>query len=94
MIAFGSCVSTTLLTLLRFKMKKNVNGISAEVSGKLREQHPKALQHISLLLKIQAQDLTEIDVQTALKVAEDTMCPVWAMIKGNVTVDVKTEINE
>jgi hypothetical protein len=27
-----------------------------------------------------------------LKAAEDTMCPVWAMIKGNTEVDVKLEI--
>lgn len=94
MIAFGSCVSTTLLTLLRFRMKKSVAGLSAEVNGTVREEHPKALQHILLLLKIKAIDLTEAEVQTALKIAEDTLCPVWAMIKGNVTVEVKTEINE
>lgn len=94
MIAFGSCVSTTLLTLLRYKMKKSVTGLSAQVNGTVREEHPKALQHILLLLKINSKDLTEAEVQSALKIAEDTMCPVWAMIKGNVTVEVKTEISE
>ncbi len=94
MIAFGSCVSTTLLTLLRYRMKKSVIGLSAEVNGTVREEHPKALQHILLLLKIKSKDLTEAEVQAALKIAEDTMCPVWAMIKGNVTVEVKAEISE
>ena len=94
MIAFGSCVSTTLLTLLRYKMKKTVSGISVEVNGTLREEHPKALQHILLILKIQSKDLTEAEAQSALKIAEDTMCPVWSMIKGNVSVEVKTEIGE
>ncbi len=94
MIAFGSCVSTTLLTLLRYKMKKSVIGLSAEVNGTVREEHPKTLQHILLLLKIKSKDLTEAEVQATLKIAEDTMCPVWAMIKGNVTVEVKTEISE
>jgi putative redox protein len=94
MISFGSCVSTTLLSLLRYKMKKTVSGISANVVGTVREEHPKALTHIVLRLKIQAKDLTEEEVKTALKLAEDTMCPVWSMIKGNVTVDTKTEIVE
>ncbi|MDR0293593.1 MAG: OsmC family protein [Oscillospiraceae bacterium] len=92
MISFGSCVSTTLLSLLRYKMKKSVSGVSAEVHGTVREEHPKALKHILLRLKIQAGDLTEAEVRTALKAAEDTMCPVWAMLKGNVTVDAETEI--
>ena len=92
MIAFGSCVSTTLLTLLRYRMKKNVASLSAEVNGTLRDEHPKALKDITLLLKIKAEDLTEAEVQAALKIAEDTMCPVWAMIKGNVRVEVKAEI--
>ena len=92
MISFGSCASTVLMTLLRYKMKKSVSGISAEVNGTVCEEHPKALSHILLRLKIQEKDLTEAEVQEALKVTEDTMCPVWAMIKGNVTVDVETEI--
>lgn len=94
MIAFGSCVSTTLLTLLRYRLRKSVGGISAEVSGTQREEHPRALQHILLCLKIKASDLTEAEARSALKIAEDTMCPVWAMLKGNVTVEVKVEISE
>ena len=94
MIAFGSCVSTTLMSLLRYRMKKNVAGVSAEVKGTLRNEHPKALGHILLCLKIRSADVTDEELQTALKAAEDTICPVWSMIKGNVTVEVKTEIIE
>jgi putative redox protein len=94
MTALGSCASTTLMSLLRYKMKKNVSGLSAKVYGTVREEHPKALQHILLSLKIKSSDVTEEEVQTALKIAEDKMCPVWAMIKGNVTVEVKFEISK
>ena len=94
MISFGSCISSVLMTLLRYRMKKTVNGVSTEVSGAVREEHPKVLEHILVSIKIKAKDLSDAEVQTALKLAEDTMCPVWAMIKGNVTVEVKTEIIE
>ena len=93
MISFGSCLGATLLTLLRYRMKKTIEGLSAEMTGTVNEEHPKALTHILLLLKIRSKNLTEAEVQEALKITEDTMCPVWAMIKGNVTVDVKIEIN-
>ena len=90
--SFGSCVGSVLLTLLRHRMKKSVGGISAEATGTVREEHPKAFQHILLSLTISAADLTEAEVRQMLKVAEDTMCPVWAMIKGNVAVDVEVNI--
>lgn len=94
MASFGSCVSTTLLTVLRYRKKKIVDGISTEVEGTVREVHPKALEHILLRLRIKAKDLTEPEVRETLNVLEDNLCPVWAMIKGNVAVSVDVEIGE
>jgi len=94
MASFASCVSTTLLSVLRYKKKKIVSDISTEVEGTVREVHPKALEHILLRLKIKAKDLTETEVRETLIVLEEKLCPVWAMIKGNVTVSVEVEISE
>lgn len=94
MTSFGSCVSTTLLSLLRYRMKKKVDGVVAEVQGTVREEHPKALKHILLSLNFKSKELSEAEVRDALKLAEDKICPVWSMIKGNVDVDVRIEINE
>lgn len=92
MIAFGSCVSTILLSLFRYNIKKTSDGVSAEVNVTIREEHPKVLQHILLFL-IHSKDLTKEEVRMALQIAEDTLCLVWSMIKGCVTVKVKTEID-
>jgi len=94
MISFGSCVSSTLLSLLRYRMKKKVDGVVVKVQGTVREEHPKALQHILLTLIFKSKELSEAEALEVLKVAEDKMCPVWSMIKGNVDVDVSIEINE
>jgi len=94
MASFASCVSTTLLSVLRYKKKKVVSDISAEVEGTVREVHPKALEHILLRLKIKAKDLTETEVRETLIVLEEKLCPVWAMMKGNVSVSVEVEIGE
>lgn len=94
MASFGSCVSTTLLTVLRYKKKKVVDGISMEVEGTMREVHPKALEHILLRLDIKAKDLTETEVRETLSILEDSLCPVWTMIKGNVAISVEVEISE
>ncbi|MDR2942604.1 MAG: OsmC family protein [Treponema sp.] len=92
MASFGSCVSTILLTLLRFRMKKFASGLSAKANGIVKKEQPKALQNLSLFLKIDAKDLKEAELQEALKVAESEICPVWSMLKGNVAIDVKAEI--
>lgn len=94
MASFGSCVSTTLLSLLRYRMKKKVDGVVVEVRGTVREEHPRALKHILLALTFKSKELSKAEAQEALKVAEDKMCPVWSMIKGNVDVDVEIEISE
>lgn len=94
MLSFGSCVSTTLLSLLRYRKKKKVDGVVAELQGSVREEHPKALKHISLNLTFKSKELSKAEVQEMLKVAEDKLCPVWTMIKGNVDVDVNIEISE
>ena len=92
MISFGSCISSTVISLLRYRMKKTVSGVATVVNGTVREEHPKALDRIFVTMKISADDVSEAEVQTAVKLAEDTMCPVWSMIKGNVAVEIKTEI--
>ena len=92
MAAFGSCVSTTILSLLRYRMKKTVAGVTAEVSGIVRDSHPKALESMKATLHIKADDLSETEAAQAVKTAEDGICPVWAMIKGNVDIDVVIKI--
>jgi len=94
MASFGSCVSSTLLSLLRYRMKKKVDGVVVEVQGTVREEHPKALQHILLNLTFKSKELSKAEALEVLKVAKDKMCPVWSMIKGNVDVGVKMEISE
>lgn len=94
MASFGSCVSSTLLSLFRYRMKKKVDGVAVKVEGTVREEHPKALQHILLSLTFKSKELTKAEALEVLKVAEEKMCPVWSMIKGNVDVDVNIEISE
>lgn len=94
MISFGSCISSTLLSLLRYRMKKQVDGVVVKVDGTIREEHPKALQHILLSLNFKSRELSKDEVLEVLKAAKDKMCPVWSMIKGNVEVDVNIEISK
>ncbi len=86
MASFGSCLGTALLILLRHRMRKTVRSLSIEVNGEQREEHPKKLERMHVTLAIDAEDLAEEEVHRMIAVSEEQICPVWAMLKGNVEV--------
>ena len=45
-----------------------------------------------LALAITSPDILAEEVQKAIDVSEEKLCPVWALLKGNVEVDVAFQI--
>lgn len=90
--SFSSCVSSTLSIILRSQMKRNVTSIKTKAIGYVKDEHPKALSKIELELFIESPDTQEADVEKTLVALENRLCPVWAMIKGNVEVETRFTI--
>jgi len=91
LISLAACTSGTILPLLR-AMRKNVGGFEMKIEGIRRDQHPTSFSHIIMDMEIHSNDVENNDIERALKLAEDTYCPVWAMIKNNVSVETKFKI--
>jgi putative redox protein len=91
LLSLSSCVGSALLTFLR-KMRKTITGCEIKSRGIRREEHPTCFSTIILSIIIKSADTTEADVDKVLKLAEDTYCPVWAMLKGNVRIEVNSTI--
>jgi putative redox protein len=85
LMSLGTCSGATVGYLLK-KMGKSVTGIKVNVKGTRREQHPLSFQHILLEFLVRSADVKDVDMQKAIKLAEESVCPVWAMVKGNVEV--------
>lgn len=85
LISFGACAAGAVLTLLR-RMQRNIEAFDMNVSGIRRTEHPTSFSEITVEYIITSGDITEQDVHKALALAEQSICPVWAMIKGNVEV--------
>ena len=85
LISFGACAAGAVLTLLR-RMQKDIEAFDMNVSGIRRTEHPTSFSSITVEYIITSKDVTEQEVQKALALAEQSICPVWAMIKGNVEV--------
>ncbi|MDR3598946.1 MAG: OsmC family protein, partial [Desulfosporosinus sp.] len=85
LISLASCSGTTVLTLLR-KMRKNISGLKVNAKGIRREQPPTSFQKITLEFVINSEDVQSSEVEKAIKLTEETYCPVWTMLKNNVEV--------
>jgi len=91
LMSLGTCSGGTIGLLLR-KMGRTVTGIKVTAKGTRREQHPTSFQKIHLAFTVTSTDAQDADVQKSLTLAEESVCPVWAMVKGNVEITTEYRI--
>jgi putative redox protein len=84
LMSLAACSGTTLVYLLR-KMDRNISGFRVNAKGIRRDQPPTSLEKIYLEFIIISRDTEDPHMQKAIKLTE-SVCPVWAMMKGNVEV--------
>lgn len=83
-----ACSSTSIVYQLR-KAGKTIVNFSVEANGNRRTAPPLCFDKIELSFTIESPDVLEVEAEEAIKKAEAELCPVWAMIKGNVEVRSK-----
>ena len=91
LMSLGACSGGTIGLLLR-KMGRTVTGITVNVKGTRREQHPTSFQSIHQEFIVTSADTQDADVQKSIKLAEESVCPVWAMVKGNAEITTEYKI--
>jgi putative redox protein len=91
LLSLSSCVGSSILLLLR-KMKKTIIKFEVNAKGIRREHHPTCFEKINLEYLITSDDVKNEDVDKVIKLSEETYCPVWAMIKNNVEVNIEYKI--
>lgn len=86
--SFLGCMAVTLASLLRDRVRCDLRDLHATAHGPLRAEHPRAFQSIALHFDITSPDAREDAVARAVASAEQRVCPISAMIRGNVPVTV------
>ena len=85
LMSLSGCSATAVVYLLR-KMGKTVSGLEVNAKGVRREQPPIKFEKIHLEFILNSKDIKDDDIQKAIQLAEQSVCPVWQMIKNNVEV--------
>ena len=91
LMSLASCYGSALLLLLR-RMGKIIKGLELKADGVRREQHPTSFRTITLDFCIKSDNTTEQEVEKVMKLSEDSLCPVYAMLKGNVEISTRFSI--
>ncbi len=91
LISLSTCVSTAVISLLR-KMNKTVKSYKITANGERRTEHPTCFSEVNLHIDIET-DAVEKEIERAIKLSEESICPVWAMIKNNVKVNIGYDIS-
>lgn len=92
LLSLSSCLGSSVLTFLR-RMGKVITGFEIRAKGCRKQDHPTGFSLIIMEMDITADNLLEAEVDKVVKLSEETYCPVWSMLKGNVTVEVKYRIS-
>jgi putative redox protein len=92
LFSLSSCIGSAVLLFLR-KMKKSITGLEIYANGIRREEHPTGFRIIIIEIKLQSPDITGDDLSKVLTMSEEKYCPVWSMLKGNVTININYKIN-
>jgi putative redox protein len=85
LMSLSGCSATAIVFLLR-KMGKTVSGLEVNAKGVRREQPPVKFEKIFLEFILTSKDTKDADIRKAIQLAEQSVCPVWQMIKNNVDV--------
>lgn len=85
LLSLSGCSCTAIKVLLQ-KMNKTVEGLTVEASGTRQETAPYAFSRIDMVYTLTSPDAEDADFEKAIHLAETSMCPVWAMLKGNVEI--------
>lgn len=93
LLSLSSCVGSAVLTFLR-KMTKNIESFEINSIGHRKTEHPTGFSRIELTIHLKSEDVTDADVIKVLKLTEESYCPVWSMLKGNVEFFVSYEIEK
>jgi len=91
LLSLSACSGTAIAVLLR-RMGRHIRGFEIHAVGMRQEELPMAFNLIDLEFRIQSTDVSPAEVEKAIALAEQSMCPVWAMLKGNVTIETRFTI--
>jgi uncharacterized OsmC-like protein len=84
--SLASCAANTLHMVLIRKMGAKIQSLEVEATAQRREEHPTVLTKIELVYRLLGEGLDSMLVERAIRIAEDQLCPVMAMLRPGTKI--------
>jgi uncharacterized OsmC-like protein len=84
--SLAACAGNTLNLVLCRKIGAKVTSVQVEARAQRREEHPTVLTAIELVYHLRGEGLGQDIVERALRIAEDQLCPVLAMLRPGTEI--------
>ncbi len=78
--SLAGCIGNTVPMLLA-KRGQPVRGLEVRATGHRRDEHPTVFTRIDVEFVLHGDDLDREVVEHCIAVADEKLCPVWAMIR-------------
>ncbi len=93
LVSLSSCLGGTIQFLTK-NMQRHIGYLKVSAEGERRQTHPTMFERIKLSVRVVSADLTEDELSGMLKKAEETLCPVAAMVKNTVPLEMVFELTK
>ena len=84
--SLAACAANTLHLVLCRKMGASIESLQVGARAERRAEHPTVLTAIELVYHLRAQSLASETVDRAIRIAEDQLCPVLAMLRPGTQI--------
>lgn len=91
--SLAACAANTLSLVLCRKMGGKVASLQVEAKAQRREEHPTVLTAIELVYHLRGENLAPEMIDRALRIAEDQLCPVLAMLRPGTPISSSWQID-
>ncbi|HET7270108.1 MAG TPA: OsmC family protein [Rubrobacter sp.] len=93
LLSLAGCTAMDVASILR-KKREQVTGLSVEVQGNQRSEHPKVYESVEVLYRIRGRGVDPQAVDRAIELSKSTYCPVIAMFGETAEITISCEIEE
>jgi putative redox protein len=91
--ALTTCCGNSMVVLLN-KMRQPFTGIEVTAHAERREEHPTVLTRIDLDVVVRGEGIDQAAAERALKLGEEQICPVWAMLKPETPIAASVRVEQ